>query len=1145
MAWFPVGPAFVFAPRNESYRRLSRRNEKGRQSIVRDIAVDPAYVAGPNTKPTIYIVEGRARDLTNAWRSDDDGATWTSIADTLRRQLSNLYIDPSCVAVNPANPDTIYLGTSSWYLYRSSDRGATWSANTGFSSEMRKILVDGRTAATPVTTVLYVATANGLRRSATGGATWDAAPILAGDIRALAGHFDAAAGTARVYAVVAGAAGASLFYTTNPAGAGNWTNLSSAGIGLPPANPATFDTIVVDVCRRNPNRAYVWLLRGDTTVGIYTTSAPATSWTQVAATNPPNGWQGIATFGVAPNSPGDGLTDVLVFGGVVIDRSTDAGRTWVTDAVWLHVDHRSLAFAPVDPPPGAIPVTYVGCDGGLAKSTQFANPSADIDIAQTYNESIGTPQDTHVWQNCNRGRQSIECLAYAVVREQPALSYLASWDSGVKAADTSRTWRGITDGDTNAVAAAAGPDGVAVWAALGLGGQLTRWRDTGEFYPAVDTPTLNGQPFSPWPLVAGHEQQCYLGLGASVGRVGPLGSAATGIATLVSAPFPGGARVFAIAVHPTDPNIVYCLTRDPAGATRVWMNTQARLSDLGTVWTEIATGRPQTSAWALAISGAGVAYVGMQSVPPSPVALYALSGGAWVPQQAIGAPPAGGPTRLVADPIDSNILYVVWSEATVYRLTLSAGVWSWQPFPSDGLPELIKGLCAIAVGPATAQQTVLRAATPMRGIFESRADPTVADPPIALYVRDNFLDTGWAVPSPSGVTNPLKPATKVWHWECADIKVDPQQRTSPSGRPYRGIFQTEPEWDGVSPLDAVLFDELRELPLVANRPAWVHVQVHNRARAKASGVSVWTVYCDASIAVPPLDATASGASFPFWSQFTAAGTIVPALPADSPWKAIGPPRVLPDLGVEHPQIASWLWTVPQAAHHCLVTFIHSAAAGGAVGETTRYDVNAITPTNRQVGQKNLVVLPPVPLKKKLFLKRPKRPKHGPKHLHITHSGASHRSVHLEMDLGDLPPAIELSFQTTVGPREIVGAVRAGRLREFITHLANGIGALLTPRAERQRFHRALYVATGGGRVEVHGIDPLPSGETIGLSLQATAALEPGREYRFSLIQREDQEVRGGITYVVRSEGDRPAFDGDLDREARNTSEAVVRPPESA
>jgi hypothetical protein len=39
--WFPIGPDFVFSPRDVNFKRLSRRDDFGRQGLVNGIAVDP------------------------------------------------------------------------------------------------------------------------------------------------------------------------------------------------------------------------------------------------------------------------------------------------------------------------------------------------------------------------------------------------------------------------------------------------------------------------------------------------------------------------------------------------------------------------------------------------------------------------------------------------------------------------------------------------------------------------------------------------------------------------------------------------------------------------------------------------------------------------------------------------------------------------------------------------------------------------------------------------------------------------------------------------------------------------------------------------------------------------------------------------
>ena len=93
MAWFPIGPDFVFAPRNEDFRRLSRRNEIGRQGLVAAIAIDPS------DPDVIYTAERPTSGGSSAFRTNDGGLSWTPIADSL--QQLDPAVDPNCFAVNP------------------------------------------------------------------------------------------------------------------------------------------------------------------------------------------------------------------------------------------------------------------------------------------------------------------------------------------------------------------------------------------------------------------------------------------------------------------------------------------------------------------------------------------------------------------------------------------------------------------------------------------------------------------------------------------------------------------------------------------------------------------------------------------------------------------------------------------------------------------------------------------------------------------------------------------------------------------------------------------------------------------------------------------------------------------------------------
>ena len=93
-----------------------------------------------------------------------------------------------------------------------------------------------------------------------------------------------------------------------------------------------------------------------------------------------------------------------------------------------------------------------------------------------------------------------------------------------------------------------------------------------------------------------------------------------------------------------------------------------------------------------------------------------------------------------------------------------------------------------------------------------------------------------------------------------------------------------------------------------------------------------------------------GKGLPITIRIAPDGRIYPNLPADSVWKAFGPPITLPDLDVHDPRVASWPWTVPAGfdpSSFCVGLFVHSFDS--PLVETS-VNLNEITPRQRQVGQ---------------------------------------------------------------------------------------------------------------------------------------------------------------------------------------------------
>src|SRR2546430_35092 len=120
MAFLPIGPDFVFAPRDPNFRRLSLRDENGAEGLVQRIAIDQT---DPNR---IYIVARPSSGGTSVHRTDDGGSSWTSLFDTV------MLSDPgstqaTCVSVNPLDAKYVFVGCDQPFIWTSSDAGTTWT----------------------------------------------------------------------------------------------------------------------------------------------------------------------------------------------------------------------------------------------------------------------------------------------------------------------------------------------------------------------------------------------------------------------------------------------------------------------------------------------------------------------------------------------------------------------------------------------------------------------------------------------------------------------------------------------------------------------------------------------------------------------------------------------------------------------------------------------------------------------------------------------------------------------------------------------------------------------------------------------------------------------------------------------------------
>lgn len=124
---------------------------------IASIAVDPS---NPNT---MYATGG-----SSVYKSVDGGETWTDI--TAEINFSGVFAGATSILVDPTNTQTVYVGIYQGGLWKSTDRGVSWSQALG--EDIYTVAFDPTNS-----DVLYAGTGAGsmVNKSVDGGATWTSA----------------------------------------------------------------------------------------------------------------------------------------------------------------------------------------------------------------------------------------------------------------------------------------------------------------------------------------------------------------------------------------------------------------------------------------------------------------------------------------------------------------------------------------------------------------------------------------------------------------------------------------------------------------------------------------------------------------------------------------------------------------------------------------------------------------------------------------------------------------------------------------------------------------------------------------------------------------------------------------------------------
>ncbi|MBX7135914.1 MAG: hypothetical protein K1X67_24865 [Fimbriimonadaceae bacterium] len=318
----------------------------------------------PTDANTFYLVGAQG----GVWKTTDGGVNYTPLSDKWEVMAA------SSVAVDPTNPNVIYVGTGDYPgskpycmgIMKSTDGGATWT-NYGRSQfgtrAINKILLDPANPQIVLVTTGRGAGGNGfVWRSTDGGITWSSVITTSASWSDLT--VGAPSGGQRyIYAAGGDTAGGKIFRSQNQGA--TWTAIASPVTG-------TQSGLCISASVVDPNTVY---LLTPSSRNIWKSTNAGASWTNVSAgfvngTNNYNWSQGSYDFFMA-TSKTPANADVIYVGLIDVVQSINGGASWqsvggpaYSNSSIVHNDQHCIAINPLNPNQA-----LVGGDGGIFRFT--------------------------------------------------------------------------------------------------------------------------------------------------------------------------------------------------------------------------------------------------------------------------------------------------------------------------------------------------------------------------------------------------------------------------------------------------------------------------------------------------------------------------------------------------------------------------------------------------------------------------------------------------------------------------------------------------------------------------------------------------------------------------------------------------------
>jgi len=642
---------------------------------VNSIAIDPT------NSNTIYI--GAAEG--GVWKTTDGGQSWLPLTDA-QSSLAN-----GAIALDPSHPEIIYVGTGeenfaidSYYgagILKSTDGGASWKNIVGpfLHAYIGSIAVNPSNSQ-----VLLLSSDTGIWRSNDAAASWT--KVLDGTGTAVL--FDPTNGEV-AYAALGDPFGNfnnGVYRSTD--GGQTWQSIRGSSVNALPSTRV--GRISLAIAPSAPSTLYAALhdYATGSLIDIFKTTDSGNIWNPTHAPDicAASGqcWYDM-TLRVQPSN-----SNVVFAGGQTsIIRTLDGGGTWEPlyfigpdYQQYIHPDYHDLQFTP----DGS--VLYIANDGGMYTTSDITNEGVNwtelndaLSITQFYpgvaiapadiNTALAGTQDNGLQlHQANQGWWLVNC-----------------GDGGYSAISTITSFTACVSGDI----VDRSTDGANTWLPSQYG---INSKDRAQFVP-------------PFIMDPSNSQTLYFG----TFRVWQTRDGA-GQWIPISHDLTGGqdATIQAIAVAPSDPNVVYAGTSDGLVKT-----TQNALSGSSATWVNSSSGLPGRAVTSIAIDpiDSGTAYVTYSGFidstrkPSAHVFKTTNNGSTWV--DISGNLPDLPVNSLAIDPDLPDTLYI-GTDGGMMVSTNGGGSWSTL---GNGFPKVV----VLSVVLHRASRT-LRAATHGRGVWD-------------------------------------------------------------------------------------------------------------------------------------------------------------------------------------------------------------------------------------------------------------------------------------------------------------------------------------------------------------------------------------------------------------------------------------------